>query len=266
MRLTVNGLGYNVEAGGAGEPLVLLHGFTGSAANWRELAAAWAARFQTIAPDLPGHGGTEAPADPARYAMAHCVADLAGLLDQLDLSAVHVLGYSLGGRVALHFAAAHPERVRALILESASPGLATAEERAARIAADEALAARLERDGLAAFVGYWERLPLFASQARLPAEARAALRVQRLQNNPVGLANSLRGLGTGVQPSLWERLPEIRLRTLLIAGALDEKFTAIARQMAARLPQAGLEIVPEAGHTVHLEQPKAFQRLIAEFI
>ncbi|MBL8057900.1 MAG: alpha/beta fold hydrolase, partial [Anaerolineales bacterium] len=184
MRLTVDGLSYNLEAGGAGEPLVLLHGFTGSAANWRAGRPALEARHQVLAVDLPGHGGSDAPADPARYTMAHTVADLAGLLDQLGLRTIFLLGYSMGGRVARHFAAAYPERVRGLILESASPGLVTAEERAARMAADAALAERIEREGLAAFVDHWERLPLFASQARLPAEARAALRAQRRANNP----------------------------------------------------------------------------------
>lgn len=268
MRLAVNGVQLRLEVSGAagGEPLVLLHGFTGCAANWRALSAAWAGRYQSVAFDLLGHGRSDAPADPARYAMAATVADLAAVLDQLGLRRVVVLGYSLGGRVALHFAAAYPEWVRALILESASPGLATAAERQARIATDEALAARLERDGLQAFVDYWERLPLFASQTRLSAEARAALRAQRLQNNPAGLANSLRGLGTGAQPALWDHLPAIATPTLLVAGALDEKFTLIAQQMAARLPNARLDIVPDAGHTVHLEQPEAFIASVAGFL
>lgn len=266
MRLTVNGVRLNVEVAGAGEPLLLLHGFTGSLENWRGHVGAWSARFQTVAVDLLGHGLSDAPADPARYAMEPCVADLAAVLDQLGLGRAGVLGYSMGGRVALHLAAAHPGRVSALILESASPGLATPEERAARIVADEALAGRLERDGLEAFVDYWERLPLFASQARLPEPARAALRAQRLKNRPAGLANSLRGLGTGAQPSLWERLPEVQAPVLLIAGALDEKFTAIGRQMASRLPAAQLALVPDAGHAVHLEQPEAFRALVTHFL
>lgn len=266
MRLTVNGVGLHVELGGAGEALVLVHGFTGSAAAWRPHRPALEARWQVAAPDLLGHGRSDSPADPARYSMPAAVADLAGLLDQLHLDTIRLLGYSLGGRVALHFAAAHPERVRALVLESASPGLATPAERAARLAADQALAERLERDGLPAFVDFWESQPLFASQARLPAEARAELRAQRLAHSPAGLANSLRGLGTGAQPSLWERLPEIRVPALLIAGALDEKFTAIARQMAAGLPQARLAVVPGAGHSVHAERPQAFQAAVIQFL
>jgi 2-succinyl-6-hydroxy-2,4-cyclohexadiene-1-carboxylate synthase len=278
-RLRISDVALNVEMDGAprlrreftapgtgGAPLVLLHGFTGGAENWRPLSAAWAGRFRTIAVDLLGHGRSDAPADPARYRMERCVADLAAALDQLGQPGVSVLGYSMGGRIALHFAAAYPERVRALVLESASPGLAAPEERAARVAADEALARQLERDGLEAFVDYWERLPLFASQARLPESVRAVQRAQRLCNNPQGLANSLRGLGTGAQPSLWERLPELHAPTLLVAGALDAKFTAIARQMAAALPAAQLASVPEAGHTVHLERPDVFATLVADFL
>lgn len=266
MQRTVNGVRYNFEIYGAGAPLLCLHGFTGCAANWRALGEALTPRCQVIAVDLLGHGASETPADPARYRMERTAADLAGLLDQLALPTVNVLGYSMGGRAALHFAAAYPERVRALILESASPGLAAEAERQARSQADEALAERLERDGLEAFIDYWERLPLFASQERLPAEARAAVRAQRLRNTPAGLANSLRGLGTGVQPSLWEHLPEIKTRTLLVAGALDLKFAGLAQQMAAALPNAKLEIVPAAGHTVHLEQPAAFAQAVAGFL
>jgi 2-succinyl-6-hydroxy-2,4-cyclohexadiene-1-carboxylate synthase len=264
-RLQIGDVALNVEQAGDGEPLLLLHGFTGSARNWRGLEA-FGERFRTIAVDLLGHGASDSPADPARYDMAACVGDLAAVLVQLGIQRANVLGYSLGGRVALHLAAAHPERVGRLVLESASPGLMTEAERRARRADDEALALRLERDGLEAFVDGWERLPLFASQARLPAAVRAGLRAQRLRNNPPGLANSLRGLGTGAQPSLWERLPEIHTPTLLLAGALDEKFAAIARAMAERLPEATLFIVPEAGHTIHLEQPDAFAQRVTEFL
>jgi 2-succinyl-6-hydroxy-2,4-cyclohexadiene-1-carboxylate synthase len=190
------------------------------------------------------------------------IADLAAVFDQCRLDAAHLLGYSMGGRVALHFAAAYPERVRSLVLESASPGLADPAERRARIDSDEALAQRLEREGLAAFVDDWARLPLFASQERLPESIRADLRAQRMQNNVHGLANTLRGLGTGVQSPLWDRLADVKTPTLLVVGALDAKFVAINRAMAKTMPRAHLAIVPDAGHTVHLEQPVIFDRLV----
>jgi 2-succinyl-6-hydroxy-2,4-cyclohexadiene-1-carboxylate synthase len=264
--LEINSLRMHAALTGAGRPLVLLHGFTGSAATWAGLMARLAPRRQCIAIDLIGHGGSGAPADPARYTMECAVADLAGILDALGMPGVDLLGYSLGGRLALQFAAAAPSRVRALILESASPGLASAAERAARIAADESLASAIERDGLEAFVARWEALPLWASQAALPLATRERLRAQRLRNNPQGLANSLRGMGTGSQRALWDELPRLRMPALVLAGALDAKFSAIAQEMADALPHAELAIVPNAGHAIHLEQPEIFAERVAVFL
>ena len=262
----MNGLALHTVLFGAGRPLLLLHGFTGSAATWAGLAAQLAPQHQCIALDLIGHGQSGAPADPARYTMDHAVQDIAGLLDVLGISRVDLLGYSLGGRLALQFAVAAPGRVRALILESASPGLASPAERAARIAADDALAEVIERDGIEAFVAHWEALPLWASQAELPAELRARQRTQRLANRPQGLANSLRGMGTGRQRALWDVLPAFTIPTLLLAGALDAKFSAIAQQMAATLPRADLAIIAAAGHAIHLEQPEIFGQRVAVFL
>lgn len=264
--LPTNGITLHVEQAGAGPALLLLHGFTGSAASWRFLAGPLAAQRCLIAPDLIGHGQSDAPADPARYSFPHAVADLLALLDALGVAQADVLGYSLGGRLALALAAAAPARVRALVLESSSPGIASAAERQARAAADDALADAIERDGLAAFVERWERLPLWASQAALPIEARARLRAQRMQNRPHGLANSLRGMSVGRQPPLWARLPALGMPMLLLAGALDEKYCTIAQQMAAALPAARLAIVPEAGHTIHLERPDEFAGQVRTFL
>ncbi len=247
-------------------PLVLLHGFTGSAETWTPFLPALTRQSRVIAVDLLGHGRSDAPDDPQRYRMECCVEGLLALLDDLGVAQIDVLGYSMGGRVALHLATAAPERVRALVLESASPGIEDPHERQARAAADAALAERLEREGLEAFVTYWEQQPLFATQARLPEAARAYLRAQRLRQRPLGLANSLRGMGAGRQEPLWDRLGELRMPALIITGALDEKYCAIGRRMAACMPCARLEIVPDAGHAVHLEQPEAFTRLVVAFL
>ncbi len=255
-----------MESMGEGPPLLLLHGFTGSAAGWAALGAAWAPFFSTLAVDLPGHGRSGSPDAVAAYTMAATVADLVAVLDRAGVARAHVLGYSMGGRVALALALAHPDRVGALVLESASPGLAEAGERVARVAADAALAERIRREGVPAFVDYWEALPLWASQARLSPDALAALRAGRLQNNPVGLANSLRGLGTGSQPPLWDRLGDLTAPTLLVAGGDDAKFSDLARQMAASIPDNELLLVHHAGHAVHLEQPAVFARLVRDFL
>lgn len=266
MRYVVNQVGYNVEQRGVGEPLLLLHGFTGSAKSWRSLSARLGSSYATIAIDFLGQGESDEPEDASRYGMEWCVRDLAALLDVLEIERANVLGYSMGGRVALHFAAAHPERVETLILESASPGIADAQERQRRAQSDDALAERIEREGIAKFVAYWSEIPLFASQKRLPEATRDALKEQRLKNNAQGLARSLRGLSVGRQESLWGTLGEIQAPTLLLAGALDDKYAGIAREMEAAMPNARCEIVADAGHTIHLERPEVFETLALDFL
>jgi len=256
----------HVVRSGTGPPLVLLHGFTGSTETWTSLRAALDTHFTTIAVDLPGHGRSSVPADPARFALSRFSDDLRRVLDVLGVTRAAVLGYSLGGRAALRFALRHPARVAALILESASPGIADPVERAERIASDSALADSIEADGVAAFVGRWERLPLWASQPAAPEEARARLRAQRLSNRADGLANSLRGAGTGAEPTVIDQLPELNTRTLLLAGELDSKFVALAQLMREAMPQAHITIVSRAGHAIHFEKSDEYRAIIEQFL
>jgi 2-succinyl-6-hydroxy-2,4-cyclohexadiene-1-carboxylate synthase len=268
--LDINGVRLGVElreADKANSPtLVLLHGFTGSAAGWgRHLDVFATCGLRVIALDMLGHGQSDAPEDPQRYSREHCQQDILSALGMLGVGKgeAMLLGYSMGGRIALYMA--FSDFFRALILESASPGVADPKEREQRRISDEMLAASIEREGIEAFVERWERLPLFASQVHLPKEVREALRTQRLCNCARGLEHSLRGVGIGVQPALHAQLPILHIPVLLIAGELDTKFCAIARQMAQTLPQAQLCIVPGAGHIVHLEQPEVFDTVVKDF-
>lgn len=262
----VNGLRYFVYEAGEGPPLVLLHGFTGSSASWAPVMSALAAHHHVLAIDLPGHGQTGAPDYPARYSMPAVSADIERLLDSRGIRRADLLGYSMGGRLALYMALRLPTLWRSLVLESASPGLAQAEARRERVAADNALAGWLESQPIAVFVERWENLPLFASQRSLPKTQQAVQREQRLANRPSGLARSLRGMGTGQQPSLWGELSRLRVPTLLLAGALDSKFAAINKEMVSAIRQARLILVPETGHTIHLERPEAFSRHVLSFL
>jgi 2-succinyl-6-hydroxy-2,4-cyclohexadiene-1-carboxylate synthase len=246
--------------------LVLLHGFTGSTESWAAHGPVFASYYRTIVVDLLGHGQTEAPTDPTRYTIEQSASDLAGLLTTIAPGPINLLGYSMGGRLALYFALHYPYLVQQLILESASPGLPDATAQQERVRSDEKLANDIETQGMAAFVERWEALPLFATQQALPAATQSTLHKQRLRNRPHGLANSLRGMGTGAQPSLWEQLSTLSVPTLLLAGALDQKFRVIAEQMATYLPKATVAIIPDAGHTIHLEQPKAFQTAVINFL
>ncbi len=262
----LNNTTYRYERAGSGPPLLLLHGFTGSAANWQPHVGVLAQQRTVITVDLLGHGTTDAPGDAARYAMPSAAADLIALVDTISKPPFDLLGYSMGGRLALYLALHHSTAVRSLLLESASPGLRTEAERTARRAKDNALAHRIERDGIPAFVDFWESLPLWESQSQLPPAAQSQLRQQRLQNRPQGLAHSLRGMGTGVQPALWERLNTVQQPTLLITGQHDAKFITIADEMAAKIPQAQRVTIAGAGHTTHLEQPEAFQQAVVNFL
>lgn len=268
MNITLrDGLKLQLRTLGAGEPLLMLHGFMGASSSWGEqLLAVLAGDYQVIALDLLGHGQSDKATQPARYAIAEIVADICDVLNALHIRRTHLLGYSMGGRVALACAVLAPERVKRLVLESSSPGLASRLERQARQQSDEALAKRLEARGMEPFVDDWEKLPLFASQRRLPEALRRQIRAVRLTNDPLALAACLRGLGTGVQPSFWRALPTISHPTRLLCGAEDDKFVAINRKMLRALPEAHLDIIPDTGHTVHLEQPEAWLRAVRQHL
>jgi 2-succinyl-6-hydroxy-2,4-cyclohexadiene-1-carboxylate synthase len=254
-----------VRVRGTGEPLLLLHGFTGRGTSWGAHADAFAAAWRVIVVDLPGHGRT-GYAEPWRMTAEQTANDLDEILGRLGVERANVLGYSLGARIALQLAVAHPEDVARLVLESPSAGLTTAAERVARRDADEAMARRLERDGIEAFVGDWERQPMFASHSNLPARIRARQRAIRLGNRPAGLAASLRGAGQGAMEPLFDRLPEIAAPTLVIAGSLDERGRPRAEQVARGISGARLTVVEGAGHTPHLERAAHFRRLVTQFL
>lgn len=254
-----DGLKLHVRIEGSGDPLVMLHGFTGSVEAWgEEVLAGLAQAYQIIVVDLLGHGESQAACEAERYQVEELLRDVVQVLDAMAVDRADWLGYSMGGRLALAGAVLHPDRVSRLILESASPGLASENERRARRRADEALAEGIRLGGMEEFVDHWMGLPLFASQGKLPDKVLKEARERRLKNRPDALAACLRGMGTGAQPSFWDRLGEVKVPTLLLAGEEDAKFSDIARRMAEVMPRATLRVIPRAGHTVHLENPFAW--------
>jgi 2-succinyl-6-hydroxy-2,4-cyclohexadiene-1-carboxylate synthase len=261
-----NGIDFHIEDQGSGTPLVLLHGFTGSLASWSPVSRDLARLHRVIAIDIIGHGASSAPEDPSRYHFEHALHDLAQVITQLGIARAAWLGYSMGGRLALGMAVNHPDLVSALILESATAGIQDEHERHERAEADLVLAQRIEEIGVEAFVDEWEGLPIWESQRALPVDVLRLQREIRLRNRAIGLANSLRGMGQGAQPSYWDRLSEIDVAVLLLAGAHDRKFVGIAGQMGIRIADATLSIVPEAGHAVHLERPDEFLSDVREFL
>lgn len=261
---TAVGVRIAIDAWGSGPPVLVLHGFTGSAAAMAPLTSRLEG-LTVIAPDLIGHGRSESPPDPTRYTVSAMAEQALAAAAAVGHERVHLLGYSMGGRVALAAACAAPDRVRSLTVIGATAGIADPEQRRQRAEADRVRAEMIEED-LAAFVDEWMSTPLLAGQARLGPEYRQAARAQRLASNPAGLAQALRMGGTGVMEPLHDHLSGCPVPACLIAGADDAKFCALADELAALLPQAAVTRIPNAGHAAHLEQPERVAAAIAAFL
>jgi 2-succinyl-6-hydroxy-2,4-cyclohexadiene-1-carboxylate synthase len=225
--------------------LVLLHGFTQTRACWGPAGEGLAAAgHELVALDLPGHGD-RADEEVGLEAGAPALAATGG--------AGTWLGYSLGARWALAVALARPDVVRSLVLVGGTAGIEDPAERARRRAEDEDRAAHLEAVGVDAFVDEWVALPLFAG---IPPEHRCD--DARRANTVAGLASSLRLAGQGAVTPMWDRLGEIRVPVLVVAGERDERYATLGRRLVGALPDATPALVPEAGHAAHLERPQAF--------
>ncbi len=225
--------------------LCLVHGFTQTGASWEPVADRLrTAGHDVVTPDAPGHGRAAA-VDADLWEGAHLLA--------ADVGPAVWVGYSMGGRLALHVALARPDATTRLVLVSATAGIEDNAERAARRAADEALAEAVERDGVDAFVERWLQNQMWET---LPRD-RAGIEHRRT-NTAAGLASSLRRAGAGTQEPLWDRLPTVAAATLVVTGSVDTRFTRIGDRLAAAIPHATRVEIPGAGHAVPWEQPDAF--------
>jgi 2-succinyl-6-hydroxy-2,4-cyclohexadiene-1-carboxylate synthase len=248
------GVGLHGTSEGDGPPVVLVHGFTQTSASWDRIARDLAADHRVTRVDAPGHGGSDA--------VRADLSDGAALLGEAGGRATYV-GYSMGGRLALRLALDRPDLVAALVLVGATAGIDDPGERAARRAADDALADRIERDGVDAFLDDWLAQPLFAGLDPDPDDLAA-----RRANTKGGLASSLRLAGTGtMDPPWWGELGTVSAPTLVVSGAADARFTALGERLADGIgPSATVAVVEGAGHAAHLEAPDDFVHLLRTFL
>lgn len=251
---------------GRGPAVVLLHGFTGSGQGMAEIAQSLEQDYETLALDLPGHGESADLAPDHTDGFDECLDDLVATLESAGHRQAHWLGYSMGARLALGCAVRHPGSVRSLVLLGGRAGIADPIERAARRREDAALADRIESVGVETFVDEWLAQPMFASLRQRGGRFLAEQRRQRVSNSARDLADSLRRLGPGAQPPLFDALPRVAVPVLLVAGALDRKFVALAHDLARQLPQAEIREIADAGHAAHLEQPAAFVHAVQDFL
>lgn len=243
----------HAEVQGAGPRTVLVHGFSQTRRSWGRAATDLARRFEVVRVDAPGHGGSSR--------IAADVAEGARLIGEVGGEASYV-GYSMGARLCLRLALDCPTLVRSLVLVSGTAGIEDADERRRRRAADDRLAAELEQVGLDEFLRRWLASPLFASLG--PAEANLDA---RRENTVAGLAASLRAAGTGAQEPLWDRLRQLTMPVLVVAGERDPAFRDRAAAMADAIGgNAELALVPNAGHALHLERPDDFVAAVAPFL
>ncbi len=246
-------------------PIMFLHGFMGLSDDWLEIVARLGSEYRCILPDLPGHGRSGFPVRREMITIQAVAAGIVKLIDKLKLGKVTLVGYSMGGRVALYTALHHPDKINGVVLESSGPGLDDEYERRVRTALDDDRAYHLRVQGLDTFLDDWYRASLFESLHRYPDKL-AKLKNSRSVHNVEGLAAALQGLSTGRQPSLWEKLDQLNAPTLLICGALDHKFTRINRIMSEAIRFCEWKIIGDAGHNTHLEHPEAFVTTIQRFL
>ncbi|MBW4671641.1 MAG: 2-succinyl-6-hydroxy-2,4-cyclohexadiene-1-carboxylate synthase [Cyanomargarita calcarea GSE-NOS-MK-12-04C] len=246
--------------------ILFLHGFMGNVHEFNEVISLLSNDFYCLTIDLPGHGKTQVIGGDDCYTMASTAHALIKLLDELKIPKSFLIGYSMGGRLALYLTLHFPQRFLKVILESASPGLAEETERLERIKRDEQIARKLARSTAAdftAFLSNWYNQPIFGNIKNHP-QFQQLIEV-RSQNTPIELTKSLRHMGTGCQPSLWEKLKSNTNPLLLTVGEYDDKFVAINQQIANICKYTQFQIIANSGHNIHFENPSIFVENIRLF-
>lgn len=268
MQLEVRGKTYHIEVHQHHEGLpllVLLHGFMGSGEVFTHLVPDLKKFANPVTIDLLGHGSTEGDPLPERYNLYEQTEDLFTILHNFHPDPVFLHGYSMGGRLALHYALAFPNTIRGLILESTTWGIDDAGERAERQKLDEQRARAIEAD-YKRFLNFWTRLPLFDNGIDVPASRQN--RYEKIQQSqmPSSMSNSLIGFGTGVMPSAKSGLDKLDIPVLILAGEADDRYCSLAKEMDQMIPDSRASIIERAGHRIHMENPGAFLSELESFI
>jgi len=260
------GVQYHVSEWGdrKNPPLVLLHGFSQSSKTWEEVAPCLAKDRFVVAPDFVGHGKTDNPTDASLYEMNSVLEFLSALLHWIWVDRVDLVGYSMGGRIGLMYAATQPHRVASLVLESSGLGPQTIQQHQAMLKRDLDLINRLRENDIKAFMDFWEEQAVFESQKSLPADVQERLRVARRENDPQALALTVRGTGQHIMPDLSRKIAILPMKVMYIAGILDRRYLKIAEKIQHYENTSC--VLLNTGHNTHLEAPDSFAAQVKKFL
>jgi|APIni6443716594_1056825.scaffolds.fasta_scaffold104463_2 2-succinyl-6-hydroxy-2,4-cyclohexadiene-1-carboxylate synthase len=270
MKLDANGVKINFEhpkeINKDKEYVLFLHGFTGCSEDWFPVFEQIPNKYNCIAIDIVGHGKSDAPGSPSNYNIESIVNQIKHVKNHLTPNKIFLLGYSMGGRIALSYAAAFPDDLKGLILESASAGIKNDEERQKRYEEDLKLAEFIETHTLEEFIEMWKDQELFNTQRRFSNDKLKKIKKKNASGSKIGYANSLKGFSTGIMPPVHDKLKKIPLKVLLVTGDLDSKFTGINARLSKRFFKAKHKIVRNSGHNTHLEEPKRFVEIVLNYL
>lgn len=261
-----------LDAPGDELAMLCLHGFTGDGLDFEVLltqSGSHVPHAQIWSVDLLGHGRSWSPEDASFYETEEAIRQLDAVVEEVmshGAKRLVMMGYSMGGRLALQWALRRQEKLVGLVLVSASPGIVSMSERVARRAKDAGLCEMITSQGVPEFLEFWQQIPLLRSQAQISPKYREAMHVRRQTRQPQGLVGSLTGFGAGQMPAVWDELDTLMLPTMYVSGALDEKYDAIGRRVALRMPTCDVHVIPGAGHSPHLEDPGKVWPLIIDYL
>ncbi len=267
MNVKIRGISYHFEVHQENDELpnlVLLHGFLGSGESFQELIPNLKAFCNPITIDLLGHGETEGAEMHYRFSTKEQVADVNKLISEQLPTPLFLLGYSMGGRLALQLAIQRPDLYKGLILESTTFGIESKQERQARQELDATRADSI-MGNFEQFLESWKTMPMFNASPQNTEKEAQHFKIQQAQN-PLWMNNSLLGFGTGSMPCVKDKLTNIPTQVQLLAGAKDFKFVGIMNAMLKDLNDGQLDVIKDSGHRVHLDQPEAYISVIRDFI
>ncbi|MFA3783771.1 2-succinyl-6-hydroxy-2,4-cyclohexadiene-1-carboxylate synthase [Melioribacteraceae bacterium 4301-Me] len=270
MKIKVGKLTFNLIIGKRSKknliPVIMIHGFGGNANDWNFIFKKLPDNFFYVAVDLIGHGKSASPKNPKYYSAEAIVNQLKSIFDILQLDKFILIGYSMGGRVALSYVSKYPDQIIALILESTSPGIINKNERIKRLNFDKQLSKSITKNNLKNFFADWYKQPIFSSLAKNTAVDLNKLISGKLKSSATGLKNILTEFSPGTMPSYWSLLKKINFPVLLLNGSIDKKYNSINKRALKLLKYGTHKVIKGAGHNSHLEKPEDFIKFVNQFL